>query len=131
MTPAAIQVLEQVVADLAASEDCESFAGRWAQPPPPLRDIEVRPWNADVAGGADVVFADGAGPSIGALEACFGPLEEWPQLFSGTEVRAVRRHSESAADVELLVYGDAEDDEPLDRVSLHRDWAPPGGWAAP
>jgi hypothetical protein len=125
-----MRALEEVVADLAASEDCALFARRWKHPPRPLRGVEVRPWNANVAGGADVVFADGAGPSIRALEIAFGPLEEWPQLFSGTRVRAARRHSDSASAVELLVYGPAEDDDPLDRVSLHREWAPPGGWEA-
>jgi hypothetical protein len=130
VTPAAIRALEEVIADLAATEDCALFARRWEHPPQPLREVEVRPWNADVAGGADVIFADGAGPSIRALEVGFGPFEEWPQLFSGTRVRAARRHSESAPAVELLVYGPAGDDDPLDRVSLYREWAPPGGWDA-
>jgi hypothetical protein len=126
-----MRALEEVAADLAASEDSALFARRWERPPPPLRALEVKPWDADVAGGAEVVFADGAGPSLAMLEAAYGMFEERPQLFSGTRLRLGRRSREGAAGVEIAVYGSAGDDEPLERVHLHREWAPPGGWDAP
>lgn len=78
MTPAAVGVLEEVAADLAVSEGAEAFARRWRAPSPPLREIAVRPWNADVAGGADVIFAEGAGPTIAQLAERFGELVEAP-----------------------------------------------------
>jgi len=127
----ALRALEAVAADLAASDDHTAFTRRWARLSPPLRAVEVRPWTPDVAGGADVVFAEGAGPTPAELTTRLGGLDEWPPLFSGTRQRAGVFDDATAAGVELVVYGAAADDEALDRVSLHRAWAPPGGWDAP
>jgi hypothetical protein len=115
-----LAALEELMTDLAATEDSAAFAQRWEGDPAPFGSVAVAPWNAEVAGGATVRFADGVAPSLGDIEDRFGALRVMPALTDGTGIRAGEWRS-----VRLFVYGADEPDERPERILLQRAWSPP------
>jgi hypothetical protein len=120
-----IEDLERFMAELASADDAESFARRWEPAPAPFAAVEVSSWEEYVSGGAEVVFADDAKPTLAQLEAVFGPFTEGLRAFPARRVlRGAWWREGMPIRIVLLIYSPPEGDEPLDRLVLQRGIAP-------
>ena len=113
-----IDALQSFMRELAAADDVGSFARRWESDPAPFAAVEVTSWEEYAGGGAEVVFAEGTGPTVAQLELAFGPFTEPPRAYPAR--RALRGEwwrEGMPVRVVLLIYP-PDGDGPLERLVL-------------
>jgi hypothetical protein len=137
MSDAARAALERLLADLCADGESAAFLARWGEAVPSERAtrrlhvaapadpafawLEVRPWDGGAIGGVEVGFAAGEGPSVGELEAWFGPLHELPAAPDGDPLLSGEwRRDDLPVGATLLVPPPDAPDAPVDELTLRR-----------